>query len=348
MLLRLIGEDIDFPLCDGVFTIGSDDDDHIYFESLGKKHLEFVYIDEKLFLQKAKGAVYLNGNPVKAYPCELSLGEVLSLSEEIHLFYGKEGEPDPAKPVIVLTTQEKRMALPWRKLGFIGIGLLGLMLMTFAMVSWMPRAEVVPEAPGRPPEREILASQAQEYFKQILGGHLLAIKENDQMIEIRVLESDARQMKRWQEDIELILPKVHKDVKVIKVNQQQLMQNVKQRLEGHRFWRLQVEGLKVTVSAACTPAQCRAWKEELKKLQVEDVQIVDNFYELKDANLKIISVTVSKYASLAKLEQNGSTMIVPEGGQIFNLGRLQLIRQNGIEVATPHGQVFIPWHKEQI
>jgi hypothetical protein len=351
MLLRIIGQAPQFELYDGVYTIGSDDEADIYFGHLNAQHAKFVFVSGQVILQESNDPIYVNGQPMTKFPYEVSTTDVLSLSEETHLYFSEdETSAEPPAPTLAIPSHvEAPKSSLLDKLYSIDPSILIIAAifatLTIVMLSWTKKTDVLPMEFKVPPAEAIPANKAEHYISDILGKNLLAYEEKDNRIVVRVLEGSEYQMNRWENDINLIMPKLDKDLQIIFVNPQKLTLKVKQDIQNlNPRFQVSISHLNVTVRGACLPSDCQRYQDYINANKTPDVQVTTQFYEIKNPP-QIISMTVSKNASQVILKSQGITQVVPEGGKAFDIGYLQLIRQEGIELATPNGTVFIPWRK---
>lgn len=350
--LFLMGEDPqNIDLEDGVTNIGGTDSSDIFCHILKDSSLEFIFAQGTMYLQKAKDLhVWVSGQLVNQFPRTIQAGEALSLSvdgtEMAHFYFGNETTVSPDIPTVILPSAPEMIhqaPIHWKTVGQFTAILLTMSAL-FIGVASAYKSFFSSQEPVAVALVQSNTPPVNAYIQEVVGEQLLAIEEDETRITVRILSGTPQQNARWANDLEIYTKHINKDIFVIVIDPNDLVMQVKQdlkRLASH--WQVTSDGLTVTVTGACT-TDCASQHERLRNYQKQDVTIVDKIHHIP-MDFKIHSITVSKNTAQMTISKNGQYTIVKENDTLYNLGTVNIIRYDGVELNTPYGHVFLPWNK---
>lgn len=335
------------------FTLGSGDMDDISCTGKGiaSGHITAVYASGLFSLLDVKGPVWFNGALVRRIPLDIPSGAVLSLSKEVHLFYGDanvsvpeipELEALPTKQAPPATTNDKTELLK-SIFYYVGVSLVGIIFML--ILGWATyhdrkvQQNLEPQVPAIVKEPFSL----QTFVQELLAENLLHYEETKERILVVALTDKLAKTKSWQSDIELVNQQDLKPIEYVWLEKNQLTEKVNARLAKYKptiEW--QEHGF--TLSAASLAPDYVSLVNQVSAIQQEYpwIKISANLKMHKPAPLDVLSVSVSAKNASAVIRKNGQIQLFLEDESVFDAGRLKLVKHNGVVVATPYGDLFVP------
>lgn len=335
------------------FTLGNDNLDDISCAGRGvvSQHITAVFASGLFSLLDVKGPVWLNGALVRRIPLDIPAGAVLSLSKEIHLFYGTADASAPEIPELEALPTKQAPTVPANNktellksiFYYAGVSLVGVILML--VLGWATyhdrkvQQNLEPQVPAIIKEPFSLETFVQE----LLGENLLHYEETKEKILVVALTDKPAKTKSWQSDIELVYQQGAKPIEYVWLEKNQLAEKMNAKLAKYKptiEW--QEHGL--TLSAAALAPDYASLVNQVAILQQEYpwVKISANLKMHKPAPLDVLSVSVSAKNASAVIRKNGQIQLFLEDESVFDAGRLKLVKHNGVVVATPYGDMFVP------
>lgn len=346
-----------FELWDGIFSIGSGKLDDITIVGLEDSQISFVYVDGFVSVQKSLTPLWLDGKLVDTYPCEVAENQVLSLSKDCHLVFnqlkvtGAVAIPDLQVAVGAKETKKVPLLDFLKHYNAVIVGMIFSILAVIFLVFLGDRLEKVSSTvtPVEQPFHQLSQSDIEKYAQSVIGESLIEIRVEGNHYFIRAVQESPAQNLRWKEDLERILNATPGDIQIdldiLPVSD--LVFHVKQEVQSlDSIQSLQITNNHRTVTVRGIVRSASATKVSLENIQKKYpyFQIKPDLHEV-NINFDILSLTVSSNNATATIKRDGEIAIIPEGGKVFNLGTLKLIKHNGIVVATSHGDLFVPWKK---
>lgn len=346
-----------FELWDGIFSLGSGKLDDITVAGLKDGQISFVYVDGFVSVQKSTETLWLDGKLVNTYPCEVAEGQIISLSKDCHLMFNQQKDPG-AVAIPDLQVDESQQAVKkvsvWSFLQHYNAIIVGMIFSVLAVIFLVflgDRLEKVSStvAPIEQPLQQLSQSDVEKYAQSVIGESLIEIRVEGNHYFIRAVQESPAQNLRWKEDLERILHATPEDIQIDLdiVSLKDLVFHVKQDVQAlDSIQSLQVIHNNRTLTVRGIVKSSNATKASLEKVQSKYpfFKINTDLHEVS-INFDILSLTVSSHNATATLKSDGAIAIVPEGGKVFNIGTLKLIKHNGIVLATSHGDLFVPWKK---
>ena len=329
-----------FVLYSSFFSIGNGQSDDLVVDSGQEAHVRFVCAGQTLSLLAKRAPIWVNGVAHEQFPFELAPGSVLSLSPDIHLYYGDEADVLPDAPAIVIDIPKKRPNSA--KNAYIAlVVLLSALVIPYGIqlgLSHYFKTNIA--ATAVVPERTI---DAADFINEVLGEDLLAyIQAPNSNYLVRALANP--QSAQQAEDLQRFDPNIH----VQWVDLKQLLFHVKQGLSEHSLSKkLKVEQARTTfvLRGICVGDECAQLALQIEQVAKAnpDALLVNEVRRI-NIDFKIIAHSISAKAAFVTLKRGDQMVVVPEGGKVFDLGRLNLITPAGITVQTADGPIFIPQH----
>ena len=350
VLTDLQDADIYVNLMDGRFTIGSGDGDAIYMPDTAgavPEHLKLVFYDGVLTLLAASDSIWVNSVKVSAFPFDVHAGDVISLSPDCHMAFTEDGKELPAIPVIeqeadevLFANVDKKVMMRYIKLAVIGaVGALAILLGSAILGDKPPKEE----EPAPVISQEISQEQVQNYLQETFGKNLLSVTFTDEECLIWLDGNPAVNHNPVKEQMEGVLNKMIKPRKAVieVIDIKKLTETLTTEFKNKGL-AINEANDKITISGVMPPklvsetnAQILAANSRFHgfKEVVSEVKADDRY------NIKLVSVLIGAKEVSATLRYKDTWTIVPEGGKVFGIGTLKLVRPTSIVVATAYGDM---------
>ena len=344
--LRIIGvKNHYFPLYPAAFTLGSSEEDDVFlsYDGVLSNHAKVIFASNILSLQSALGPVYLDGKKVSAYPQEIAANQVLSIGQNVHLFYGEHEADEPPPPAFAQEEQAPPAPAPWLSkktlvaivmaVLIIGanIGLIATLLTTYSTHSAPAKVADIPKQ-----------GITREFLEEVLGEDLISATQKEGAWHVMAFTNP-----RWEQQAQDLTNL--KTVSVTWVTLKDLVFHVKQGLTesiASKGLYLEHKRTHFALKGTALESQMNAINAAIAKVAAQyPPATITNEVRAIRVDFQIVSVSVSNRAAQATLRRGGQTIVVPEGGRVFDIGILKIISQNGLLIDTGSQNIFIPWRQ---
>ena len=336
-------------LRDGRFSIGSGDNDVIFLPSsfgVVSEHLNLVFFNGVLTLLTAKEQVWVDGVPVVAFPFDVHPNQVISLSQDSHVSFTQEGADLPPIPLIEEQTSEAFFASIDKKkvMRYIQMAVVGTVFSMAIVVVGL----VMTNKQDKAPEQVAVATAVseadiQKYLNETFGERLLSVQFTDEACKVLLDGNPKVNHEQIKVDMEGVLYKMTKPRQAIieVIDIKQLTQGVVDEF-SKKGLKVQEEGKQIIVSGTVPPSQVAALQERINAANAPFLgyrEVLAKVSSDDRYNVKLVSVSLGAKEAVATLRYKDQWTVVQEGGRVFGIGTLKLVRPGSIVIGTAHGDM---------